>query len=69
MKGDIIMAGLRYNKTTHALFVEVHLMSNEADVGPHPSFAVTLQCSQDAVPCWPLLRIHAQECKSLKSPR
>ena len=32
IKGDMIIAGLKFNKTTHALFVEVHLMMNEVEV-------------------------------------
>ena len=43
IKGDIIMAGLKFNKITHALFVEVHLMANEIEVRPL-SAAFSMPC-------------------------
>ena len=45
IKGDIIMAGLKFNKITHALFVEVHLMANEIEVRPpsKDAFHILLQ--------------------------
>ena len=33
IKGDMIIAGLKFNKTTHALFVEVYLLTGHVEVG------------------------------------
>ncbi len=38
IKGDMIIAGLKFNKTTHALFVEVHLLTGQVEVRRCPLF-------------------------------
>ena len=32
IKGDMIIAGLKFNKTTHTLFVEVYLLTGQVEV-------------------------------------
>lgn len=44
IKGDMIKAGLRFNKRTHALFVEAHLLEGNAEVGGRPAPFLALAC-------------------------
>ncbi len=43
VKGDMIKAGLRFNKRTHALFVEAHLLECNAEAGPPPPSTLLLR--------------------------
>ena len=66
VKGDIIMAGLKFNKITHALFVEVHLMANEIEVMPPCTSPLHVLLQR----CWLCMNLvyrstHAMWCHSM----
>ena len=67
IKGDMIKAGLKFNKRTHALFVEAHILDCNTEVSfwchsskAHGSLALKEQCMLDhllgccSLPCWHL---------------
>lgn len=38
VKGEMILAGLKWNKRTHALFVEAHLLEGNTQVSKQPLY-------------------------------